>query len=35
MMTRDKQDDDVWDLKDDEFSLDFIFDWSIRIEGFL
>ena len=25
-MTKDKKDDDVWGLKDDEYSLEFIFD---------
>ena len=30
---RDK-DDDVWSLKDDERSLEFTFEQSIKIEGF-
>ena len=34
-MTKDKEDDDVWGLEDDEHSLEFTFDWSIRMEGFL
>ena len=34
-MTRDEEDDDVWNLKDDECSLKFAFNWSIRIEEFL
>ena len=33
-MTRDKEDDDVCDLKDDELSLEFIFDRNIRMERF-
>ena len=33
-MTRDKEDDDVWGLKDDKHSLEFIFDQSVRIEKF-
>ena len=28
------KDDDVWSLEDDEYSLEFIFDWSIRMERF-
>ena len=27
-------DDDVWSLEDDEYSLEFTFDRSIRMEGF-
>ena len=34
-MTRDKEDDNVWSLEDNEYSLEFTFDWSIRMEGFL
>ena len=34
-MTKDEEDNDVWTLKDDEYSLEFTFDWSIRMEGFL
>ena len=26
---------DVWSLEDDKYSLEFTFDWSIRMEGFL
>ena len=33
-MTRDKEDNDIWSLEDDEYSLEFNFDWSIRIKGF-
>ena len=34
-MTRDKEDNDVCGLKDDdELSLEFTFDQSIRMEGF-
>ena len=33
-MTRDEEDDDIWGLKDDEHSLEFTFDWSIRMEEF-
>ena len=29
---RDKEDDDVWGLKDDKRNLEFIFDWSIKME---
>ena len=34
-MTKDKEDDDIWGLKNDEYSLEFTFNWSIRIEEFL
>ena len=33
-MTRDEKDDNVWSLEDDKYSLEFTFDWSIRMEGF-
>ena len=34
-MTRDEEDNDVWDLEDDfKLSLKFTFDQSIRMEGF-
>ena len=33
-MIKDKEDDDVWAMEDDEYSLEFILDWSIRMEGF-
>ena len=26
-------DDDIWSLENDEYSLGFTFDWSIRMEG--
>ena len=32
-MTKDK-DDDVGSLEDDERSLEFTFDWSIKMKGF-
>ena len=31
---KDKEDDDVWGLEDDEHSLKFTLNWSIRMEGF-
>ena len=31
---KDEEDDDVWSLEDDEYSLKFTLDQSIRIEGF-
>ena len=34
-MIKDKENDNIWGLKDDEYSLEFTFDWSIRMEGFL
>ena len=35
MMIKDEEDDDVWGREDDnKLSLEFIFDWSIRMEGF-
>ena len=33
-MMSDKEDNDVWGLKDDEYSLEFTLDRSIRIEKF-
>ena len=33
-MTRNKEDDDVWSLEDNEHSLEFTLDQSIRMEGF-
>ena len=34
-MTRDKEDDDICGLEDDDkLSLEFTFDWSIRMEEF-
>ena len=33
-MMRDKEDDDIWSLEDDEYSLEFIFDRSIKMEEF-
>ena len=33
-MTRNKEDDNVWGLKKDECSLEFIIDWSIKMEKF-
>ena len=33
-MTKDKEDDDIWSLEDDEYSLEFTLDQSIKIEGF-
>ena len=34
-MTKDKKNDDVYGLEDDaELSLEFTFDWNIRMEGF-
>ena len=34
-MTKDKEDDDIWSLEDNEYSLEFILNWNIRIKGFL
>ena len=34
-ITRDKEDDDIWSLEGDKYSLEFTFDWSIRMERFL
>ena len=34
-MTRDEENDDVWGLEDDyKLSLEFTFDWSIKMEEF-
>ena len=33
-MPKDKEDDNVCDLEDDELSLEFTFDWSIKMEEF-
>ena len=33
-MTRNKEDDDIWSLENIEYSLELIFDWSIRMEKF-
>ena len=33
-MTRNKEDDNVRGLEDDKYSLEFTFDWSIKIEEF-
>ena len=33
-MTKGEENDDVRGLKDDKYILEFIFDWSIRMEGF-
>ena len=33
-MTKDEEDDDIWGLKDNKYSLEFTFDWSIKIERF-
>ena len=34
-MTSDKEDDNVWSLEYDERSLEFTFDQSIKMKGFL
>ena len=33
-MTRDKEDDDIWGLKDNKYNLEFIFNRKIRMEEF-
>ena len=31
---RDKEDDNIWALEDDEYNLEFILDWSIKMKEF-
>ena len=33
-MMKEKEDDNVWGLKDDEYNIKFTFDWNIKMEGF-
>ena len=33
-MMKNKEDNDLWGLEDDEYNLKFTLDWSIRMERF-